>query len=722
MISAYWYSRAVLLGLFLFGFSLHANDRWKQAMALGKKADLLIKQKRFDEGVAAFAQAEAIYPDGGYYATRLGSLYRDREDYATAMQHYDRALGQGGANETYPLRERGIALCRQQLFSEALSTFESAMRVTTERKENVREALYVLGYHALCLRDAGRFQEAVQIADRGLAMSQGAPIFELAEAKVHSEVWLGHEAIAAGRYQEASAHYAESELVGQRSPAHREWIQKTVEVANLRKLADLRLAAEQSGQQPEYVHRIQVFYIKRSKLDFVASNGQHIAVEDEITSLQRQRSEFFLQILKKHVEAMSGNRLTLDFRMKELDTTLTELKRDFWDGREVRSPELDSLPDAIAKHFCEATQSADTFWIFWPGKGAATTANGGASLFPCVPYQLYTPMRGYVTFPADWKSPDAPLGYMHEFFHDIEAMVRIPVTHGFLPQNRGKFPGWRGSGQLDYFAWQFQNALPGNQPADNTFANLNYLSRHPNYLTRELIDAHSTVAGNLGQTERREARRLAIQASELYWQKRNVRAALETAEQALSQFPHQRDALLIASHAAHDLKDFAKMAEYTLRLVPLPTEAWVYSRLASVQQWQLKDVAAAAQTYELIAARFPAYQERFANHGRALMELNRLDEAQSVFEQGRQSPSTAQKPPVAAQSAFWKGYLLGEKLGRADEALALVQEAVNGGYNDAFVQWHLKKYSGSSAAAPRLMAPAPPNIAVPAIVKPRILH
>ncbi|MBX3722335.1 MAG: tetratricopeptide repeat protein [Turneriella sp.] len=707
----------------LLTFALNADDRWNKAMALAQKADRLIQQKRFDEGVAAFVKAEEIYPDGGYYATRLGSLYRDREDLATAMTYYERALSQGGNNETYTLREHAIALCRARRFSEADASFNSALRVTTQRQENTDEALYVLGYHAICKRDEGRFAESVALADRGFALKPGTNIFVLNEAKLHSEVWLGHEAMVGGRYQEAVDHYSEAEAVGKRSAAHRDWIEKAAEVANLKKIAGARLAAEQSGQKPEYVHRVQVYYLKRGKFDFIAHNGEHIVAEDEITDFQKKRSEFFMRVLQKYVEAMSGGRLTLEFSFKELDTVLTEVKRDFWEGSEVRTPELDSLPDAIAADFCEAASRADTIWIFWAGTGVAKTANGGASNYPCIPYQLYTPLRGYVSFPAGWSSVDAPLGYMHEFFHDVEAMHKFPVTHGFLPQNRGKFPGWRGNGQMDYFLWQFQNSLPGNEPAENSYTNMNYLQRQPNYLTNDLIRENRNAAAQVSPENRKEARRLAVQASDLYWQKRNHRAALGAAEAALALFPAQRDALLIASHAAHDLKDFQKMQEYTLRLIPLPTEAWVYNRLASVQQWQLKDLAAAIKTYEYMAARFPEYQESFANQGRALMDLDRFDEALAAFDKGRLSTSTVQKPTVAAQSAFWKGFLLGEKRNQPGEALALVEEAIAAGYSDSFVQSYRKKYSGTATVVPKLgAAPQPPKITVPVIPKPRILH
>jgi tetratricopeptide (TPR) repeat protein len=698
-----------------FTASLYANENWQKASELNQKGDRLIAQKRFDEALQAFADAERHWSDSGFYATRQGNVYLwHKKDPAAALQHYDRALTQGGDRSVFTLRERGIAFCQIERYDDSDKAFQSALQLaeqnlaavpasqTKERYGALDEVLHTLGYASICKRDQQRYTEAVALADRGFALRPNSDNFALNEGKAHSEIWLAHAAFADGRYEEAATHYREAERVTERSTPHRDWL-KEFSPRFHRELAEQRLAVERQGIKPEYVHRMHVFFLKKARFDFKDLNGKQVVASDEINADDREKAALFLQVLKRQLEAMSGGRFTIEYDITELDITVTEMSVTTWGGLESRAPILDALPDEAADAYCDAARGVDTIWTFWPGRGSATTANGGALTYPCVPFQLNTSLRGYVSFPANWNTLDATVGYLHEFFHNIEAMSGINPTHGFQDQNRGRFSAWKGTGQMDYFRWHFKNTLPGNRPQPQTYANLNYLHRYPNPASEEVVMANRLAVARIAPEKRREAKAFADQAHELYWNRKQHKAALEAAEKALALNPYQRDALLLAGLAAGDLKKDELAAAYLQRLAPLHPELWVLLRLAYLQQWQLKDLPAAIRTFELIAERHPEDADRYPSYGRALMDTDRLDEALVVFEQGRNSS----KEDVAAQSAFWKGYLLGERLNRPSDALLLVQEAYNRGYKDSFVEFFLKKYSGSAVSERALVPEAP---------------
>ena len=690
------------ISLFLIVFihcSLNANSNWQKASDLNQKGDRLLSQNRFDEALNAFAEAERLFSDDGFYATRQGDVYLwQKEDPTSALKHFDRALSQGGDKSIYTLRERGIAFCQIEQYNDSEKAFESAIQLaeqklaaTQKNQSAVNEVLDALGYFSMCKRDQKRYTEAIALAQRGFAIEPNTDNFALNDAKLYSEIWLAHAALAAGRYQESASRYKEAEQVIQRSKRHRDWLQEFSPTLH-RELAEQRLAIERQGIKPQYIHRMQVFFIKKAQFDFRDLNGQRVVANDEITNDDKEKAILFLQVLKRQLEALSNGRFTIEYKITELNTTITKMKTSAWANLETRMPILDSLPDQVADSYCQAAMSVDTIWTFWPGRGTATTANGGSLHYPCVPYQLSTPLRGYISYPANWNTLDATVTCLHEFFHNIEEMAGIDPTHGFEAQNRHNFKGWKGSGQMDYFRWHFQNTLPGNKPQPNTYSNLNYLNRYPNVLSGEAVKANREAVAQLTAEKRYQSQNFAEQAHELYWTKKQYSSTLEMANKALALNPNQRDALLLAGLAANHLKKDQLAAQYLQRLTPLYPDLWVLHQLAYIQQWKIKDLPAAIRTFELISKRFTDEPDRYSSYGRALLDSNRLAEALIVFEQGRASSNKE----VVAQSTFWKGYLLGERMNRSFEAIPLIKEGYNLGYKNSFTEFYLKKYSNSS--------------------------
>lgn len=704
-----------LISILSVGNPLQGAD-WAEADRHNRQADLLLQQKRYDEAMAELKLAETAWPDGGHYATRQGWVRLwPMKDPTGALVHFERALKQGGSSNPWTLRDQGNALCQLERYSDAERSFDQSIQAARVRgPEATEELLHSLGWASICRMKQGEYDEAIELADQGYSIKATSDNWALAEGKIHSELWLAHEAFADGKYDSAIRHYRAVEQTSRLSPAHQEWLRE-LNPAMHRGLAEKRKAI--GSIRPEYVHRVFVVRLRQSRLDFKGLKGEQIQTQRSITDQQRERSELFLRLLRSEVEAMSGGRLSLSFETEELNATLTELRSTSYGNVETRQPVFETITPFAGNTYCEAARKYDTIWTFWEGEGAATTANGGGLSYPCIANQLYSPVRGYVSFPINWNGPDAIVAYVHEFFHNIEAMTGIQPAHGFQPQNRLQFPGWKGSGQMDYFQWQFATTLPrvSNDPvlagAAPSYLNLNYLRRQPDRNTDEVIAANQQATVHLSKEAMAEAHRMAEEASDLHWNRHDAVSALARARQALTKNPHQRDALLIAALVSSDRRDFPAAVGFFRTLAPLNPEPWILKYLAHLQQWETKDLPGAIETYRQLDALYgasPEIAEIYPGYGRALIDAGRLDEALLVLERGRHLQAREAKPTVSAQCSFWKGFVLGEKLFRRNEALPLVQEAWDGGYRDAFVEFYIKKYrSGEVAQRAFLDLPQP---------------
>jgi hypothetical protein len=113
------------------------------------------------------------------------------------------------------------------------------------------------------------------------------------------------------------------------------------------------------------------------------------------------------------------------------------------------------------------------------------------------------------------------------------------------------------------------------------------------------------------------------------------------------------------------------------------------------------------------------------------MKLENHTEAMDYFD--RASAETGGydwKPSVAAQSLFWKGYILGEKYGKNSEAYSYIHQGYEKGWQDEFTLFYLKKYEKQktirtrdlgSSTPPELKTYAPPkNFGKPSAERPRV--
>jgi len=128
------------------------------------------------------------------------------------------------------------------------------------------------------------------------------------------------------------------------------------------------------------------------------------------------------------------------------------------------TPDINAIAGVAGPEFERLVLQSDTIALFWNGSMTCYTATGGQQWIVFPDKKV---VRGVMQFPVNFfglldinsQNDLPPIVVMHEFFHVIEAKLKI-TPHGYYPSNRSKFPDWKGTEQLDYYRWQFAANFP----------------------------------------------------------------------------------------------------------------------------------------------------------------------------------------------------------------------------------------------------------------------
>ncbi len=689
-----------------------------------KRADALITERRFEEALTELEKAEAAVPAEGWYAARVGhalSWYLNRPD--QSLTAYERAISKGFMTP-WVLREKGIALKKLSRISEAETSLLACLeRADNDLEEALKEARNTdarsareeiaagAGWLGMLYADEGETDKALEATERGYAALPESTDWYLAFARLRAAFWSGHLAFIKGDFENARSFYADADKARRKNP----------DVARFTPGWEVPLHAEMAAQRsalgrirPEIVHRMMAVYISDVDVNFQGAKGEKIRAKNKLTRAQKEKARVNQQLLARYVETFSGGKMTLAFAEEDLNAVVKDIQVTMWGGTvETRIPVWETLQPALGPLVFENRGDVDTFLLYWNGEGVATTANGGGLAYPYVPWQMYSPLRGFISMPSNWQTEDAAGTLLHEFFHVIEGMTGITPTHGFQEGVRAKFPAWRGERQFDYFRWQFQATLPKilNDPAFKDkpdWKNLNWAARYKDRMNDRELEANQKAAQSVTIDKRKAAADAVTKANELRVQGRKAEAA-SFARDALKMNPSHPEALWIVAEAAGAAQQWDQALVSLERLADLRPAVWLFNHIGWIYQWQKKSPDAALVWYRRALAFDPDHGDTeytILSMGRAQLDTGHAPEALQSFD--RCTAARAQgTPPVAVQCTFWKGFTLGEKLGRTQEAYPFVKAAVERGFKDDFTLYYLKKYGPKSRSmevdtAPRM--------------------
>lgn len=678
-----------------------------------KRADGLIADRRFEEALAELEKAEAAVPAEGWYAARVGhalSWYLNRPDKSLAA--YERAISKGFTTP-WVLREKGISLKKLGRADEAEAALLACLdRADSDLEDARKEARETdaraareeiaagAGWLGMLYNDQGQTQKAIEATARGYEALPDSTDWYLAFAALRANFWSGHLAFIKGNFEEARSFYLEADKARRRNS----------DVAKFTPGWEVPLHAELASQRaalgrirPEIVHRVMAVYISDIDVDFQGAKGEKIRARNKLTKAQKERARVNQQLLARYVEVFSGGKMSLTFSEEDLNAVVKDMQVTMWGGTvETRIPVWETLQPALGPLVFENRSDVDTFLLYWNGEGVATTANGGGLAYPYVPWQMYSPLRGFISMPSNWISEDAAGTLLHEFFHVIEGMTGIAPTHGFQDGVRAKFPAWKGERQFDYFRWQFQTTLPRilNDAAlkDKVdWKNLNWASRYKDRMNDRELEANQKVAQSVTMEKRKAAADAVNKANELRAQGRKAEA-VSYAREALKMNASHPEALWIVAEAAASAQQWDQALVSLERLADLRPAVWLFNHIGWIYQWQKKSPDAALVWYRRALAFDPDHGDTeytILSMGRAQLDTGHAPEALESFTRCTAARGQG-TPPVAVQCTFWKGFTLGEKLGRAQEAYPLVKAAVESGYKDDFTLYYLKKYGPKS--------------------------
>lgn len=196
--------------------------------------------------------------------------------------------------------------------------------------------------------------------------------------------------------------------------------------------------------KPEYTHKIIAVLYHRI-LEFRGS-GMRSRVLRSITETQKRETREKLKWLVQVIESLSNGRFSLEV------VQLAEAAPDTGAGPESPGG---SLGDT--KILSEKINEFDTIVRIWPME--IRTRAWAEETYPDLrPSRSTSARRGILNI-----GPDHPHGiWLHEFFHLLEMLAGIAPSHGYLPEERKQFPGWKGrtGNEMHYYRWHFAETFP----------------------------------------------------------------------------------------------------------------------------------------------------------------------------------------------------------------------------------------------------------------------
>ena len=505
--------------------------------------------------------------------------------------------------------------------------------------------------------------------------------------------WQGHHEFGKANWQQAVDLFGRiSELASQYPHIAKSWGPNLLDSDTHLQLARRMLA--QPRRQPEYTHRFLLVFLHEVSVDQPGLHNNRVTGTTVLNEQQKSRANRAFSALRGYLESLSQGRLSSTFTTLEYPGTVRTLRiRPDGTSGEIREPDLNSATPSLWPFLRDRYQQVDTIVYIWGGGGdkLAQYATGGSLPHVLIPWTVSSPLRGFIQIPGHRLiNSYAPLLVMHEFFHTVESMSGIKPNHGYKPASRDQFPDWKGTSQLDYYRWHFDNTIPQRFNTKTDFkpergwANLNFPLRHPDRLPPlAVLDQLANRSALLPSADRQQASKLFHQADTHIKDKQD--------DQALP--------LLLEARRLHPLHpgimlELGRLYERTSRFLEAldtyRTRADFFPDLGGVQR--------IAALHQKLAQHLPAAQAHLraadlaAAPGTRLIHLlqsahayKRAAEYQTAFtgyqqvieESPRLSPNDTE---LLAEACYQSGLLLADHLGAPQDGIKLLQQALTAGH------------------------------------------
>jgi tetratricopeptide (TPR) repeat protein len=513
-------------------------------------------------------------------------------------------------------------------------------------------ALYKLEYQYY---STNHLAEADQL---WLLLSNEKPTDEMMTIAAKNANWLGLRDLGNGDCDKALANFARADQIRKMVPS----LASIDDWESMGWYIDLARKRKALGSiKPGYVQKILAIYYKGTDTWEDDGKGGKRHVVSSVEPIALGTSAIIQGLLKTTLEVVTGGKLSLEFRRVKTDVTINATYRV---NDTYEEPDLSRVTGDLASVFYANINWADVVVNYWEKSGlndSGTGFGGDTDGYPLFPYQRWLPSRGFVELPTAYAGQFTFL--FHEYFHTVDTNFGY-VMHGFTDANRVKFPGWKGSGQTDYYLWHFSTDIPatiaerGKKGDPQPWAKFSWANYGSLILPKPAFDYSLAQVSKVSLADREKARAL-WSSCDKAMKDGQEDEAYRLLDQMIAINPAYYDAFWY--QAALDLKrgDYKAAVGKLQRYLPYADDPAEALRIAGLLRFKLRDDKGADAYYDLAAKYFQEMAEVYAG-------IPRFGDAIHSYGSGVRSLLDAGKTALALQLAK-KGADFARKYKLADD-------------------------------------------------------
>jgi len=479
--------RLALIAVLFVSYSIFAD----QAGDILKKADAFKDKKDYPSAEKMYLQAEEADPESGFITARKAQFFLlTLKDYARASAAYESAYNKG-FRESWLFVQAGNSWrylknsdSSEKWFRLGISEYNQKIDSAEKSGKPVQQLndglVSIYAQFCSAMIDLKKFSNADAVASECLKRFPDTANSSFLNYAARSSYWRSVEFFGAGDFKIAADYAEKAQSLAIR--AGKDSSALADEFATLLKV--IKAGEKNKSVKPLYVHRMKIIIIPETD---AKDEENTVHIKSTVTDADVFMTNLSAKFVKRFVEASTGGKLGMDIVVDKPSIKLTRIKDNSdieTENRKNRTPDLDYFVSQNEDYFKKAVNEFDTIVLIWSAI-EFNVANGGQRLYK-FPSADVSVMRGYNQITAERISYNGPDLLLHEFFHTIEKLGRVPVQHGYYKENRRNYPAWKGANGNDYYFWQLSENIPKDlkDKFSEDYSSFGFIKKYPADFTR----------------------------------------------------------------------------------------------------------------------------------------------------------------------------------------------------------------------------------------------
>jgi tetratricopeptide (TPR) repeat protein len=575
---------------------------------LQKKAQELWKAGKTDEALAIWKRATASSP-------RLSAIAREYWRNLLRVERYQEALA---AVQEYR-SNGGIDDAHTELIlgqvNEKTGNPDVAIPHFRESAKRAREALAATRTDDAetraqrgCYGDA--YAGMIRIAEQRFALDTAESLmadyfktgiatdhYELLKAAIGATVKLMLRAYGNAEYDSALK-YNDSlhELRTNRNATLAEADRRGSDTALYRDLISRRRAL--GAIQPEYTQTIKALYIRRFAATYRDTAGRERRIDSTLLPHEEQWCELMQNAMSRTIETYTKGKFSVSFRRFGIDAPMRG-----YTVTELAHPELRMVEPHAGRILYDDLSNTDIILTYWKSADLPNVKNyGGNAVFPIIPWQVDTPVRGLMTIVQNGSLAL----HLHEHFHTVERSFNLKTQD--VPANRKEYvPDALDPDKhaLYYYEQMYSKYLPAlldkrrEEGDPRGWRITSFSANHPFRMSEAQFAANARAAELIPPGQRKKATELKVQADAL-WRAGRKEEADRRYTEAFSANPHFFDYYRHFGDRALEKRDYEKAVDLYRKYATYAHAWWLEKRIGDLLAFNLNRHAEAIPWYDCV--------------------------------------------------------------------------------------------------------------------------